>query len=76
MMFDQMTDDEFRRYVALVCHTLAFRKYMQDNPTARRSAAREYAVSNWREFQQQAIDFCTIQAIREENQQIAHARVN
>ncbi len=75
-MFESMTDEEFKRHVTLVCHTLAYRRFLRDNPTARRSSAWEYAVANWREFEDRAIDFCTVQVLHSENGRIARDRLN
>lgn len=75
-MFENMTDAEFRRHVALVCHTMAFRQHVRENPAAGRAAAWEFAVARWRDYEERAIAFCAVRAVREENRQIAHDRVN
>lgn len=75
-MFETMTDEQFRRHVVLVCHTLAVRWYARHRPGATRAAAWGYAVQHWREYEDGAIDFCTVQAIRQENREIARERLN
>ena len=75
-MFENMTDEDFRRHVALVCHTMAFRQYSRENPAASRAAAWEFAATYWRDYEDRAIDFCTVQAIRGENRGIARNQMN
>lgn len=75
-MFENMTDAEFRQHVALICHTMAFRWYRRANPAESRAAAWDFAAAHWQEYEDRAIDVCTVQAIRQENREIARDRVN
>lgn len=65
-MFEEMPDADFERHVAVVCHTLAVRRHLHENPAASRAEAWQFAARNWEEFIDAAFVFLAAQAVRRE----------